>query len=128
MKMSTVAPVPAGSCCIRDQRAWQCVQPAACTLVRSSAPDSAWVVRSGGTPNLSDAVRGIPHFGMVCAPWYRCDTRKALPRYLYDRLGDAGKHACRYVAADSDDVGPVPWGENFEKAAAEAPKQVVAKI
>ena len=50
MKMSTVAPVPAGSCCIRDQRAWQCVHPAACTLVRSSAPDSAWVVAQRGHP------------------------------------------------------------------------------
>ena len=65
---------------------------------------------------------------MVCAPWYRCDTRKALPRYLYDRLGDAGKPACRYVAADSDDVGPVPWGELKGAASSEAPKQVVARL
>ena len=83
MKLATTSPVPAGSVMIRDQRAWH-----------------------GGTPNLSREVRAIPHFGMVCAPWFNTNTQKALPRSLYEELSPEGQHACRYIVADSDEVGP----------------------
>ena len=42
MRLSTVCPVPAGSIMLRDTRAWH-----------------------GGTPNVSDATRSIPQFGVL---------------------------------------------------------------
>lgn len=93
MKLSTVCPAPAGSVVIRDIRAWH-----------------------GGTPNLSDHVRAIPNVEFW-APWYREQTRKCMPRKIYDGLSDHGKRVCQYLVADPgeeletgylDDLGTTP--------------------
>lgn len=76
MKLSTLCPAPAGSVVIRDIRAWH-----------------------GGTPNVSDHVRSIPNIEFW-APWYREQTRKCMPREIYDTLSDHGRHLCQYIVAD----------------------------
>ncbi len=77
MKLSTVCPAPAGSVMIRDVRAWH-----------------------GGTPNVSDEVRAMPN-AEYFAPWYREESRRFVPRDIYDSLSDFGKKLCQYVVADS---------------------------
>jgi hypothetical protein len=69
-------------------------------------------VQHGGTPNLSKEVRAIPHFGMVCAPWFNTNTQKSLPRSQFETLSLEGQHACRYIVADTDEVGPFPNREH----------------
>eukprot|EP01051_Picozoa_sp_SAG22_P018493 SAG22_NODE_3129_length_1915_cov_1.469714_3_plen_321_part_00 len=104
MKLSTVNPVPAGSCCIRDQRAWH-----------------------GGTPNLSTEVRAIPHFGAVLAPWYQVDYKQTLPRHIYDRLTEAGQRACRHIVCDEGVEPKIEWSMGAKpKEPAKAP--VLARI
>jgi hypothetical protein len=76
MKMSTVAPCPAGCGLFRDLRCWH-----------------------GGTPNLSEHVRAIPSAGSYLAPWYRPPGRvqRTLPYEIYTALSPAGqvRHAVR---------------------------------
>lgn len=80
MKLSTLCPLPAGSVCIRDVRAWH-----------------------GGTPNVSDEVRCIPNIEFY-APWFRDvnDTRPCMPREIYETLSEHGKHISRHVLAPDD--------------------------
>ena len=78
MKLSTVCPAPAGSVLIRDPRAWH-----------------------GGTPNLSNEVRAIPNAEFY-APWFREPMPQSMPRKLYNRLSEHGRHIARYIVADTD--------------------------
>jgi hypothetical protein len=92
MKMSVTSPCPAGSAMIRDDRAWH-----------------------GGTPNLSDHVRAIPHPGSYMLPNHPAAPtaerrRVSLSRDIFDGLTPQGQHICRYiVAADGESVPDVQW-------------------
>ena len=48
------------------------------------------VGRSGGTPNLSNAVRAIPQSQFV-PHWYRLRFVRSLPRTIYNTLSEHGQ-------------------------------------
>ena len=56
------------------------------------------VGRSGGTPNLSNAVRAIPQSQFV-PHWYRLRFVRSLPRTIYNTLSEHGQRICREIVA-----------------------------
>ena len=96
MKMSTTQPCPAGSAMIRDDRAWH-----------------------GGTPNLGDFVRAIPHPGSYMLPTHphapRAEDRAiSLSHEIWAGMTEQGQHICRHIVADEGaQVPAVSWGEQW---------------
>ena len=106
---NTVSPAPAGCAMIRDIRAWQCAQspfppftppflPRSSGLSALLARAFSRVGRSGGTPNLSNAVRAIPQSQFV-PHWYRLRFVRSLPRTIYNTLSEHGQRICREIVA-----------------------------
>ena len=91
---------------IRDIRAWQCAQspsihpflPRSCALAALLTRVFSRVGRSGGTPNLSNAVRAIPQSQFV-PHWYRLRFVRSLPRTIYNTLSEHGQRICREIVA-----------------------------
>ena len=79
MRLSTVAPAPAGSIMLRDVRAWH-----------------------GGTPNLSSATRSIPNLEFY-APWFREPMVPGISYQDYKKLSARSQQLARYCVADSSD-------------------------
>jgi|EP01046_Picozoa_sp_COSAG06_P018140 hypothetical protein len=84
MKLSTVMGLKAGGVVFRDLRAWH-----------------------GGTPNLSDQIRAIPNVEYH-APWFMEQGRKkrTMPREVWDKLSDHGKHVARFCVCEPGEVPP----------------------
>ena len=80
MRLSTVAPVPAGSMMILDVRAWH-----------------------GGTPNLSDEVRAIPNLEFY-APWFREPIVPGISDEAYQKLPYRAQQLARFCVADPGDA------------------------
>ena len=80
MRLSTVAPVPAGSMMIRDVRAWH-----------------------GGTPNFSDEVRAIPNLEFY-APWFREPIVPGISDEAYQKLPYRAQQLARFCVADPGDA------------------------
>ena len=85
MRLSTVAPAPAGSVQIRDVRAWH-----------------------GGTPNLSDDVRAIPNVEYD-APWFREPTVPGISRADWSTMPEHARRITRFRVADSADELATGW-------------------
>ena len=74
---------------------------------------------SGGTPNLGDYVRAIPHPGGYMLPNHPAaptaeNRRVSLSRELFATLTPQGQHICRHiVAAPGETVPPVHWEPNW---------------
>ena len=68
-------------------------------------------IRQGGTPNVSDAVRGIP-CSVWHAPWFvRGDTGSGtMPWETYARLSPRAQLYCRYLVRGEQDPEP-EWSE-----------------
>ena len=74
------------------------------------------VLCSGGTPNLSQYTRAIPHPGLWCLPPENPTRNHSLPYDTWEKMTPAGKHACRYLVCDPGEVIPKnDWSPNCEK-------------
>ena len=84
MKLSTVMGLKEGGVIFRDLRAWH-----------------------GGTPNLSDKIRAIPNVEYH-APWFMDAGRqkRTMPRDVYEKLSDHGKHVSRFCVCGPGEVPP----------------------
>ena len=97
MKLSTTAPCPAGSAMIRDARAWH-----------------------GGTPNLGEFVRAIPHPGLYMLPTSHRVPQPgepkqiSLPYEIWEKMTPQGQHICRNIHAEKGQQVPaVQWAPDW---------------
>ena len=110
MKLSTTAPAPAGAAMLRDIRAWH-----------------------GGTPNVGNAVRGIP-CSVWHAPWFvKGDVGAGtMPWETYAKLSPKARLYCRYLVQGQEDPTRVWSAPSFEPSGNDrdgaVAKQNVARI
>jgi hypothetical protein len=78
---------------IRDNRAWH-----------------------GGTPNLGQYVRAIPHpggFRLPQAHQLRGGGRRDLPYKVWEKMSEHGKHVCRDIVAEKGEEVVVDWTPDY---------------
>ena len=76
----------------------------------------------GGTPNLSQYTRAIPHPGQFSLPLHDADPMRtrlnphSLPYSTWEKMTEQGRHICRYIVCDPGEEPPRNnWAPNWHK-------------
>ena len=67
-------------------------------------PPRCPIAATGGTPNLTDAIRAIPNIEFSASWWGSPPTRKTMPRDIFEMLSPHGQLLCMGVVAARDEV------------------------